>query len=196
MNFRSSLKKISSIYLFVRYFRMQYRRFRYGLWGVDPSFYWTGVGKIAGDFSTGKYGFMADGCRVCPKVRVGHYVMFGPDVVITGRDHRYDIPGVPMIFSGRPEFEETVIDSDVWIGHGSIIMSGVHIGRGAVIAAGSVVTKNVPPYEIFGGVPAGKIKARFSSEIDIIVHDQMLQLPPIKGDYCSDLEKGQSNVQS
>ncbi|WWW27662.1 CatB-related O-acetyltransferase [Priestia aryabhattai] len=56
------------------------------------------------------------------------------------------------------------IGNDVWIGYGAIIMSGVRIGSGAVIAAGAVVTKDVPPYSIVGGVPANLIKYRFSQE--------------------------------
>lgn len=57
------------------------------------------------------------------------------------------------------------IDDDVWIGYGATIMSGVHIGQGAVVAAGAVVTKDVPPYAIVGGVPAKLIRYRFSEEI-------------------------------
>ena len=60
---------------------------------------------------------------------------------------------------------DIVIDDDVWIGYGAIIMSGVTIGQGAVIAAGAVVTKDVEPYAIVGGVPAKLIKKRFSDEI-------------------------------
>ena len=60
---------------------------------------------------------------------------------------------------------DIVVDDDVWIGCNSTIMSGVHIGQGAVIAAGSVVTKDVPPYAIVGGVPAKLIKYRFSNDI-------------------------------
>lgn len=57
------------------------------------------------------------------------------------------------------------VDDDVWIGYRATIMSGVHIGKGAVVAAGSVVTKDVPPYAIVGGVPAKIIKYRFSETI-------------------------------
>lgn len=58
-----------------------------------------------------------------------------------------------------------VVDDDAWIGYGATIMSGVHIGQGAVVAAGAVVTKDVPPYAIVGGVPAKVIKYRFEPEM-------------------------------
>ena len=61
--------------------------------------------------------------------------------------------------------KETVIGNDVWIGCGATIISGVNVGNGAVIGAGAVVTKDVPPYEIWGGVPAKKIGKRFDDEI-------------------------------
>ncbi len=63
-----------------------------------------------------------------------------------------------------------IIDDDVWIGYRSTIMSGVHIGQGAVIAAGAVVTKDVPPYSIVGGVPAKVIKYRFKPQI---IHEML-----------------------
>lgn len=52
------------------------------------------------------------------------------------------------------------INEDVWIGANAIILKGVEINKGAIIAAGSVVTKNVPSFEIWGGVPAKKISER------------------------------------
>lgn len=58
-----------------------------------------------------------------------------------------------------------VVSDDVWIGNGATILSGVNIGQGSIIASGAVVTKNVPPYSIVGGVPAQIIKYRFSSDI-------------------------------
>jgi virginiamycin A acetyltransferase len=59
---------------------------------------------------------------------------------------------------------DIVIGNDVWIGYEAVIMSGVHIGDGAIIATRAVVTKDVPPYTIVGGVPAKPIKKRFSDE--------------------------------
>ena len=60
---------------------------------------------------------------------------------------------------------DIIVRDDVWIGQRAIILSNVNIGQGAVIAAGSVVTKDVPPYAIVGGVPAKVIKYRFSPEM-------------------------------
>jgi acetyltransferase-like isoleucine patch superfamily enzyme len=62
------------------------------------------------------------------------------------------------------DYKEVVIGHDVWIGANAIVMSGVKIGHGAVIAAGAVVTKDVLPYSIVGGVPARLIRNRFSAE--------------------------------
>ncbi len=57
------------------------------------------------------------------------------------------------------------IGHDVWIGHGAVVMPGVKIGHGAVVAAGAVVTKDVEPFAIVAGVPAKRIKWRFSKSI-------------------------------
>lgn len=59
---------------------------------------------------------------------------------------------------------DIVIGSDVWIGYESVILSGVHIGDGAVIAARAVVTKDVEPYTIVGGVPTAPIRKRFDTD--------------------------------
>lgn len=58
-----------------------------------------------------------------------------------------------------------ILDDDVWIGDQVLVLSGVHIGKGAIVAAGCVVTKDVPPYAIVGGIPNKIIKYRFSKQI-------------------------------
>ena len=84
-----------------------------------------------------------------------------------------------VVYTDSDEFEEfryadnrmheAVIGNDVWIGYGSVILAGVKIGNGAIIAAGAVVTEDVPPYAIVGGVPAKIIKYRFEpNEIDFL----------------------------
>lgn len=103
------------------------------------------------------------------KVRIGNNVMFGPNVQIISGDHRTDIPGRTMISISDEEklpkndLDVTICD-DVWIGAGCTILKGVTIGEGSIIAAGSVVTQNVDSYSVYGGVPAKKIRNRFSDE--------------------------------
>ena len=65
---------------------------------------------------------------------------------------------------GDKSKKDVVIGNDVWIAHGSTILSGVHIGNGSVIGANAVVTKDVEPYSIVGGNPAKLIKKRFDEE--------------------------------
>lgn len=59
---------------------------------------------------------------------------------------------------------DIIIGNDVWIGYEAVILAGVHIGDGAIIGARAVVTKDVPPYTIVGGVPAREIRKRFPAE--------------------------------
>lgn len=161
---------------------------RYGLDSVDRTFLIAGSSAISKDFAAGSNGFMASGCRICPGVRVGRFVMFGPGVEICGGDHLYNKPGVPMIYSGRPEPKLTSIGSDVWIGQRALIMAGLSIGDGAIVAAGSVVTRDVPAYEIFAGVPAKKIKDRFEDPGEIEIHRSMLEKSSFDGVYCEPIE--------
>ncbi|MDR1434771.1 CatB-related O-acetyltransferase [Candidatus Endomicrobiellum devescovinae] len=60
---------------------------------------------------------------------------------------------------------DIVIGNDVWIGYDALIMSGVHIGDGAIIGSRAVVTRDVKPYEVVGGIPAKVIKKRFNEDI-------------------------------
>lgn len=108
------------------------------------------------------------------KLHIGQFVSIAQEVVfILDAEHYIDhISTFPFkVKYLETEAEESFgksdifVEDDVWIGYRSTIMSGVRIGKGAVIAAGSVVTKDVPPYAIVGGVPAKIIKYRFSRDI-------------------------------
>lgn len=59
---------------------------------------------------------------------------------------------------------DVVIGNDVWLGYKFTVMSGVTIGHGAIVAAGAIVTKDVPPYAIVGGIPAQVIRYRFDKK--------------------------------
>ena len=80
-----------------------------------------------------------------------------------------DVARIPEAWDNRGDI---MIGNDVWIGYDAVVLAGVTVGDGAIIAARAVVTKDVPPYTIVGGVPARPIRRRFSdSEID-----QLLEL--------------------
>lgn len=105
---------------------------------------------------------------------IGNYVSIAQHVTfLLDVEHRLDCIStypfkVKIAESERQEAfakGDIVVDDDGWIGYGATVMSGVHIGQGAVVAAGAVVTKDVPPYAIVGGVPAKVIKYRFSQSI-------------------------------
>lgn len=180
---RSKFRSIEWVYHSYRALVMFYKRNRQGLRQVHKTFYSAGSSRISKDFIAGPFSFVNDGCDICPNVTLGAYSMFGPRVTIVGRDHRFDLPGTAMIFSGRPPLLPTVVEDDAWVGYGVIIMAGCRIGRGAIVAAGAVVTKDIPPYEIFGGVPARKIGERFPIAEDRRIHEEMLLRPPIRGKY-------------
>ena len=112
---------------------------------------------------------------------IGDYVMIANRVALVGRhDHDFRSVGVPVRFSpwvgsaNAPSpyrDEKVVIEADVWLGFGAVVLSGVCVGRGAIVAAGSVVTKSVEPYAIVGGNPARQIGRRFIDESLIAEHE-------------------------
>ena len=100
-------------------------------------------------------------------VYIGDDVMFGPRVTIVTGNHRTDLIGRTMKSVTDDEKlpendEDVIIENDVWIGANATILKGVTVGEGSIVSAGSVVTKSIPPYQIWGGVPAKFIKERFN----------------------------------
>ena len=133
----------------------------------DPSIVSVGKGSYGG-IEVYTYGYPN------AKLTIGNYVSIGPKVcfMLSG-EHRTDtITTYPFHAYDpiAPECEDickgpVVVKDDVWIGMRATILSGVTIGQGAVIAAGAVVTKDIEPYAIVGGVPAKPIRRRFSESI-------------------------------
>lgn len=93
-------------------------------------------------------------------VTIGNDVMMGPECMIFTNNHGMERRDVPMWKQRSSDIKPVVIGNDVWIGARVIILPGVHVGDGAVIGAGSVVTKDVPPYGIVAGNPARLIRMR------------------------------------
>lgn len=99
-------------------------------------------------------------CRVENDLVLGDNVIMGPDVVIFSSSHEFGRLDVPINVQGQTEINPVVIGDDVWIGTRVVIMPGVRIGDHAIIGANAVVTKDIPPYAIVGGVPAKIIRYR------------------------------------
>lgn len=126
----------------------------------------------------GKQVFIEANCTI------GNNVLIANRVGIIGRnDHDFAEIGVPVRFSNwigsqknpsKYVHEEVSIDDDVWIGYNCTLLTGVRIGKGSIIAAGSVVTKDIPPYSIVVGVPGRVIRKRFL-ESEVAEHENLIR---------------------
>lgn len=130
------------------------------------------------DAKFGSYSYVGRESQVY-SATVGNFTSIGPQVLIGLGEHPSQkfVSTHPMFYSMRgqsnpvivdkelfDEFPITEIGNDVWIGARAVVKTGVKIGDGAIVAAGSVVTKDVEPYAIVGGVPAKLIRYRFDDE--------------------------------
>ena len=95
------------------------------------------------------------------KVTLGDCVRIAPGAKIFGENHTFSSLDMPICHQGNNR-KGITIESDVWIGANAVICDGVHIGAHSVIGAGSVVTKDIPPYSVVGGNPARVIKSRLA----------------------------------
>ncbi|MFB0823677.1 CatB-related O-acetyltransferase [Chromobacterium violaceum] len=137
--------------------------------------------EIHSDSSIGKFTFINHDSIIYPHVSIGRYCSIARGCEIGAANHPTSFLSTHTFqyhgayFPRYPEYKtmerinwrshrETKIGHDVWIGAQVVIPAGVSIGNGAIIAANSVVTKDVPPYAIFGGCPAKLIRYRFQEE--------------------------------
>jgi virginiamycin A acetyltransferase len=104
---------------------------------------------------------------------IGKYCAIGDDIKIITANHKMNLPNLQGDLQRRlgsvslfdKERQGVLIGHNVWIGDAVIILAGVTVGNGAVLAAGSVVTRDVAPFSVVAGVPARKIRKRFSPEV-------------------------------
>jgi acetyltransferase-like isoleucine patch superfamily enzyme len=122
--------------------------------------------------------YIMDNCSIA-KTEIGKFCSIGPGCNIGLGKHPSDtfISTHPIFFSNQEqcqvsfadksyfnEYGDIHINNDVWLGANVTVVDGITIGNGAIVATGSVVTKDIPPYAIVGGVPAKIIKYRFSQD--------------------------------
>jgi acetyltransferase-like isoleucine patch superfamily enzyme len=110
------------------------------------------------------------------EVVIGSKVMMGPNVSIIAGRHNTSVIGRFMYDVTEKRSDDdlpVIIEDDVWICSGAIILRGVHIHRGAIVAAGAVVTKDVPPYSVVAGIPAVVRNWRWGID-KILEHEQAL----------------------
>ncbi len=111
-----------------------------------------------GTLALGEGVYINYGCSISAQqlVRIGAFSNIGPHVTMMDNDfHRLE----PERRQERPESQPIMLEENVWVGARAIILRGVTIGAGSVVAAGSVVTRDVPPRMLVGGVPAKILKS-------------------------------------
>lgn len=144
------------------YFRVTLGRIKKANIAIGNSCYIAGGSFFSAgrDICIGDRTYIGRNAALSCHLNIGDDVLIASNVSFVGGDHRIDYIATPMSQSGRDEIKLITVKSNVWIGHGAIIMHGVTINAGSVVAAGSVVTKDVPENGIVGGNPAKLIRFR------------------------------------
>lgn len=164
--------------------------------------------RISKNVYIGKCTYLSPNTVIESKVSIGRYCSIAPNVYIAPGEHYISfVTTHPIMFEpywrkllniAEKEYYikkinksdiETVIGNDVWIGINVTIMRGVRIGDGAVVASGAVVTQDVPPYAVVGGVPARVIKYRFDDETISFLLEQKWWNQPLDMDWMYDFTR-------
>jgi acetyltransferase-like isoleucine patch superfamily enzyme len=102
-------------------------------------------------------------CAAVESVKIGKNVLIAGRVFVTDHDHMFDHPDLGLM-CGQLRSKPVVIEDGVWLCEGCVVLKGVRIGRRAVIGANAVVTRDVPPFAVVGGVPAKVIRIQEHSD--------------------------------
>lgn len=145
----------SKIYWSVRMDTPPFHQFRLGKKSVIESY--SCINNACGDVIIGDHTRVGIHNTIIGPVTIGSHVNLAQGVVVTALNHGFQGHNTPI--SSQPvTLTPVTIDDDVWVGANATILPGVHVGRHSIIAAGAVVTKDVPPNIIVGGIPAKVIK--------------------------------------
>lgn len=145
----------SKIYSSVRMDTPPFRRFSLGKRSVVESF--SCINNAVGDVTIGDDTRIGMHNTIIGPVSIGNNVILAQNVVVSALNHNYSATDMPICKQGI-NTKQIIIDDDSWIGAGAIVTQGVSIGKHSVVAAGTVVTKDVPPYSLVAGIPAKVIK--------------------------------------
>ncbi|WP_293783992.1 CatB-related O-acetyltransferase [uncultured Pedobacter sp.] len=123
---------------------------------------------ISDDSEIGEFTYIGFNCFLT-KATVGRYCSIANNVSIGMGEHLIDEVSTSSLFYNNAyetlTLKHCTIGNDVWIGVNAVIRRGVVIGNGAIIGANSFVNKDVPAYSIVGGIPAKKLKSRFTCDV-------------------------------
>ena len=145
----------SKIYWSVRMDTPPYRRFSLGRRSVVEAF--SCVNNAVGDVIIGDHTRIGLHNTIIGPVTIGSHVNLAQGITVTALNHNFADTSLRIDEQGVST-KAVTIEDDVWVGANAVILPGVTVGRHAVIAAGAVVTKDVPPFSIVGGVPARVLK--------------------------------------
>jgi acetyltransferase-like isoleucine patch superfamily enzyme len=141
----------------------------YNFRNIPHSGIWIGRDSLIGEYNV---------IRGQGGVKIGQRVYTSPMVQIIAVNHVFDDKSTPFIKQGITA-EGITIEDDVWIGSGAVITDGVTIGKGAVIGAGAVVTRDVDPYTVVGGIPAKFLRKvgdkTHEDQVEVYFHDKVIR---------------------